>query len=257
MSSTVPLSIVIITKNEEDRIAECLESVKWAKEIIVLDDDSTDRTQEIARHYTDRIITRTMDIEGKHRNFGYDQATQEWIFSLDADERVTPELKSAIETLIATNPPLNGYTVPRKNYLGKIWLKHGGFYPSRQLRLFRKGHFKYEEAEVHPRAFLDTETGILTGDVIHYSYRDLDDFTAKMGRQTTLEANKWVRDNRQMSTSKALWRTVDRFYRSYVGKKGYKDGLLGFIMAILGGMYQFLSYSKYWLETKDAPCAKK
>ncbi|MBI4313198.1 MAG: glycosyltransferase family 2 protein [Candidatus Omnitrophica bacterium] len=256
MPEDVPLSVVVITKNEEGRIADCLESANWAKEIIVLDDFSTDKTVEIAKRYTPHVTQRIMDIEGRHRNHAYGLATCEWVFSLDADERFTPELKGEIAALIAGNPPLNGYTVPRRNHLGKRWLRHGGFYPSAQLRLFRKGHFQYEEAEVHPRAFLDTETGRLQSDLIHYTYRNLEDFVAKLNRQTTLETRKWVRDQRPMKIGKGLWRSVDRFYRTYVSKEGRKEGMLGFILAVLGGMYQFLTFSKYWL-AKQQPCAKR
>ncbi|MBI4227230.1 MAG: glycosyltransferase family 2 protein [Candidatus Omnitrophica bacterium] len=246
MPTPVPLSVVVITKNEEGRLADCLESARWAAELIVVDDESTDRTVEIARRYTDRVVTRRMEIEGRHRNAAYALATQEWIFSLDADERFTPELREEITALLATAPPLNGYTVPRRNYLGRRWLRHGGQYPSRQLRLFRRGHFRYEEAEVHPRAFLDTETGSLDHDLMHYSYRDLGDFVGKLNRQTTLETKKWLRDGRPMGFRKGLWRTVDRFYRTYWSKQGRKDGMLGFIMAVLAGMYQFLTFAKYW-----------
>ncbi|OGX39998.1 MAG: hypothetical protein A3C53_01845, partial [Omnitrophica WOR_2 bacterium RIFCSPHIGHO2_02_FULL_68_15] len=238
MPNPVPLSVVIITKNEEGRLADCLDSARWAAELIVMDDHSTDRTVEIARRYTDRVVTRRMEIEGTHRNAAYALATQEWVFSLDADERFTPALRDEIAALLAGNPPLNGYTVPRRNHLGPRWLRHGGQYPSRQLRLFRRGHFRYEEAEVHPRAFLDTQTGDLQGDLIHYSYRHLDDFVAKLNRQTALETRKWLRDGRPMTIRVGLWRTVDRFARTYWAKEGRKDGLLGFIMAILAGMYQ-------------------
>lgn len=255
MPASVPLSVVIITKNEEGRLAECLESARWAVELIVVDDHSTDRTVELARRYTDHVVQRAMDIEGVHRNVAYALATQEWIFSLDADERFTPALRDEITALLATNPPLNGYTVPRRNYLGRRWLQHGGQYPSPQLKLFRRGHFRYEEAEVHPRAFLDTATGELRGDLLHYSYRDLGDFVGKLNRQTTLETRKWLRDQRAMPAGKGLWRVVDRFARTYWGKEGYKDGLLGFIMAILAGMYQFLSFAKYWAATLAEPGA--
>ena len=255
MPTPVPLSVVVITKNEEGRLADCLKSVDWAAERIVVDDLSTDRTVEIARQHDARVEQRRMDIEGRHRNYAYGLASHDWILSLDADERVTPELRDEIAALIAAHPPLNGYTMPRRNYLGTRWLQHGGFYPSAQLRLFRKDHFRYEEAEVHPRAFLDTATGQLKGDLIHYSYRNLDDFVAKLNRQTTLEARKWVRDDRRMPTSKALWRAVDRFTRTYWQKEGRREGLLGFIMAILAGMYQFLSFAKYWAARRPDPTA--
>ncbi len=254
MPSPVPLSVVVITQNEEGRLADCLESVRWAAELIVLDDFSTDRTVAIARRFTDRVIQRKMDVEGRHRNFAYGLASQEWILSLDADERVTPELREEMIRLLEGSPVCHGYTIPRRNFLGRHWLRYGGFYPSPQLRLFRKGRFRYEEVEVHPRAFLDGDTGCLKNDLLHYSYRDLEDFVAKLNRQTTLEAKKWLRDGRSMGVGKGLWRTVDRFFRVYRGKEGYKEGLLGFIMAVLAGMYQFLSFSKYWLARQT--CAK-
>ncbi len=254
MSSAVPLSVVVITKNEEQRIAECLESVRWAAELIVLDDFSTDRTGEIARRYTDRVIQRKMEMEGVHRNHGYGLAAQEWILSLDADERVTPRLKDEIVQLLQSSPAYNGYTIPRRNYLGQRWIRHGGFYPSPQLRLFRRGYFRYEEVEVHPRAFLDGNTGRLQNDILHYSYRNLEDFVTKLNRQTSLETAKWIKDGRPMGVGKGLFRSVDRFTRTYWGKKGRRDGLLGFILAVLAGMYQFLTFSKYWV--KRRACAK-
>ncbi len=255
MPTPVPLSVVVITKNEEGRLADCLESVRWAAELIVVDDFSTDRTLEVAHRYTARVVQRRMEVEGCHRNEAYALATEEWILSLDADERVTPALRDEIAALLPSQSPLNGYTIPRRNYLGARWLQHGGFYPSAQLRLFRAGHFKYEEVEVHPRAFLDTETGHLRGDILHYSYRNLEDFAGKLNRQTTLEAMKWLKANRPLGVGTGLWRTVDRFARTYWGKEGHRDGLAGFIMAVLGGMYQFVTLCKHW--TTRRPCAPR
>lgn len=246
MSETVPLSVVVITRNEAARLADCLESVRWAGEIVVVDDESTDPTVEIARRYTERVIRRKMEIEGRHRNFAYDQARYDWILSLDADERVTPELRDEILQLLRGTPQFKGYTIPRRNYLGSTWVRHGGWYPSPQLRLFRKDSFRYEEVEVHPRAFMNAPSGELRHDLIHYSYRDLADFLAKLNRQTTLEAQKWLKDGRRMPLRRGLWRTVDRSFRTWWAKKGYCDGLLGFIVAAYAGLYQFLSYAKYW-----------
>ena len=246
MITPLPLSVVVITKNEASRLAECLESVRWAGEIVVVDDESTDATVEIARRYTQRVIPRKMEIEGKHRNFAYSQAKYDWVLSLDADERVTAELKEEMIRLLNGRLEFPGYAFPRKNYIGRWWIRHGGWYPSPQLRLFRKDRFRYEEAEVHPRAFMDGPTGHLRGDLIHYSYRDLADFLAKLNRQTTLEARKWVKDGRKMTPARGLWRTADRFYRTWRIKEGYQDGLLGFLVAAYAGLYQFLSYAKYW-----------
>jgi len=238
------ITVVIITKNEEKNINDCLESAKWADEIIVVDDFSTDRTREIASQYTDLIIERHMDNEGRHRNFSYSKANNSWVFSLDADERITLELKDEILKILE-NPEFDGYTVPRKNYIGDKWLERGGWYPSAQLKMFRKDKFRYEEVDVHPRAFMDSPNGHLKGDLIHYSYKDIADFIAKQNNQTTREAAKWVETGRKMGCGKALWRTIDRFFRSYIGKAGYKDGFYGLVVAVFGGWYQYTSYIKY------------
>ncbi len=240
------LSVVVITKNEGSRLADCLKSVAWADDIVVVDDNSTDDTREVARAGGARVFERAMDIEGKHRNYAYSLAKNEWVLSLDADERATPELKAELaETL--KDPKCNGYTIPRRNFMGNVWVKHGGMYPSAQLRLFKKGEFKYDEkAEVHPQAYMKDPRGALKSDILHYTYRDFTDAIAKMDRQTDLEARKWFREDRKVGTFSILRKTVDRFWRAYISKKGYKDGVIGLFLAVNSGMYQFLSYAKHW-----------
>jgi len=241
------LSVVVITKNEERNIRDCLASVEgWADEIIVVDDKSTDNTVDIVRKYTDRIIIRQMDIEGRHRNFAYAQAKNLWVLSLDADERVTDELKREIEEAL-DRPAIkyNGFTIPRRNYIGDYWVKHGGWYPSPQLKLFRKDKFRYEEAGVHPRAFMDEPCGHLRSDLIHYSYKNLEDFLNKLNNQTTREAGKWFNQHKPMRLGRFIWRTTDRFIRAYIARRGYRDGFIGFAVAFYAGLYQFISYLKY------------
>lgn len=248
MSSKAPLSVVIITKNEAGRIRECLGSVaSWAEEIIVLDDDSTDDTVSIAKSFTDKVFRRAMDIEGKHRNYAYSLASQPWILSLDADERVTPQLQVEIITLLTNGRTCNGYTIPRKNFVGNVWVRYGGMYPSAQLRLFKKGEFRYDEqAEVHPQAYMKDPRGALKSDILHYTYRDFADAITKLDRQTDLEAKKWFREKRKIGILSALRKSVDRFWRAYVSKQGYKDGVPGLFLAVNSGMYQFLSFAKTW-----------
>ena len=245
MADKFPISIVMLTHNKEHFVAKPLESVAWADEIIVVDDFSVDKTAEIARIYTDKVFIRKMEIEGKHRNWAYAQAKHRWILSLDDDELVTPELAEEIKKVISSDPPENGFTIPRRNYMGDYWIKYGGLYPSPQLRLFRKGKFKYEEVEIHPRAFMDDPRGELKSDIIHYTYRDYSDFLAKLNKQTSLEALKWYRNNKPMTLGRFLWRTYDRFMRTYFGKQSRKDGFIGFLVAFNAGLYQFLSYLKY------------
>jgi len=252
--SVVAISVVIITKNEEVNIVECLKSVSgWADEIIVVDDESTDRTREICRDYNVKVFVRKMENEGVHRNWAYAQAKNEWVLSLDADERVTEELKEEIDETLASVQH-HAFSIPRRNYIGDYWIKHGGQYPAGQLRLFLKDRFRYEEVDVHPRVFVDGETGHLTKDIIHKSYRDFGHFLIKLNGQTTLEAKKWVRTNRKMSFGKALWRTFDRFPRTFIRKKGYKDGFIGFMVAFFASLYQIISYAKFWeMKRKEAP----
>ena len=245
MKDKFPLSVVVLTKNEEDRIGRCLDSAVWADEIIVVDDESTDKTREIAARYTDKIFTRKMDIEGRHRNWAYAKAKNNWVFSLDADEVITPELRDEIGEALKNECGENGFTVPRRNYIGDYWVRYGGWYPSPQLKMFRKDKFRYEEVAVHPRAFMDDPCGHLKSDLIHYSYRSIEDFLAKLNRQTTWEAQKWFNAGKPMTKGRFLWRTYDRFMRAYFGRRGYKDGFIGFVIAFNAGLYQYVSYLKY------------
>lgn len=247
------LSVVVLTKNEESCIAQCLESVKWADEIIVVDDESTDKTIDIVKKYNCKIFFRKMDVEGKHRNWAYAQAKNTWVLSLDADETVTPELKIEIESAIATDEFV-AYDIPLRNFISNYWVKYGGWYPASKVRLFKKDKFKYEEAEVHPRAFIEGSCGHLKSDIIHRGYPDLEHFLNSVNRQSTLEAVKWINTGRKMTLLWATWRAVDRFFRRYLRKKSYKDGMYGFVIAYFDTLYQILSYVKFReMQNKNKP----
>jgi glycosyltransferase involved in cell wall biosynthesis len=258
MEKIVPaaLSVVIIAKNEQSRIKDCLESVAgFADEIVIVDDESTDDTRAIALKYTDAIVTRHMDIEGKQRNFGASKAKNDWIMLLDCDERMTDELKEEIAVALKEgDPKIAAYWAPQINYLGDVQLNHGGW-SSPHIRLYNKNHVKWSEADydvIHPG--LKTSEGYrggqLKGKTIHYSFRNVEDFIAKINRYSTLEAVKWYLDKRKMSLGKAMWRSWDRFFRRFIAKKGYKDGYYGFVAAVLSGFNELAVYSKY-REIKD------
>ena len=245
MPNKIPLSVVVLTKNEQACIAECLESVKdWADEIIVVDDESSDNTLGIVRQFTGKVFSKKMDVEGKHRNWAYAQAKNNWVLSLDADEKVTDELKKEIAPFI-NSANYVAFSIPLRNYIGNYWVRYGGWYPASKVRLFRKDKFKYEEVEVHPRVFIDGECGHLKSDIIHKGYPDLEHFLNSINRQSTLEAKKWINTNRKMSLGRITWRAVDRFFRRYLGKKGRKDGMYGFMIAYFDSFYQIISYAKY------------
>lgn len=246
------VSVILIVKNGEFHIPECLESLKnFAGEIIIVDDESTDRTCEIAARYTDKIFTRRMELEGKQRNFGVARAKHEWVMMIDTDERMTSELAAEMTAIIRRNDPdTSAYWVPRKNYLGDVWLRHGGFYPSPHLKLYRKAHLRWNEASydvVHPGVTLDSGCGKshTQNHLIHYNFKNLEDFIQKMNRQSTLEAIKWHLDGRAIGMGRGFWRTFDRFFRRYVRYQGFRDGYEGFISAYLMSFYQFAAYSKY------------
>ncbi|MBN1794145.1 MAG: glycosyltransferase family 2 protein [Candidatus Omnitrophica bacterium] len=251
MAAQIPISVVIIAKNEEGHIAGCIESALWAGEVLVVDDFSADSTVAVAKRLGARVLQRRMDIEGTHRNWAYAHSSFDWVFSLDADERITDELRQDLEKTISREIEHKGYTVPIKTYIGDYWIRYGGWYPGRKLRFFDKNFFQYEEVEVHPRALLRGSCGHLDGDVIHYSYRGIADFVTSLNAQTTLEARKWVKDKRTIGVFSCLRKTCDRFLRTYIAKRGYKDGFVGFIVAVFGGLYQLLSYAKYRELFKD------
>lgn len=241
----IPVSVVVITKNEEENIADCLKSAAWADEVIVLDDNSTDATVDVAKRFTDKVFSRKMDIEGVHRNYAYGLAKNDWVLSLDADERISEELVDELRRLFGGELKDKAYTIPIKAFIGKRWIRYAGWYPAPKVRLFDKRFFKYEEVEVHPRVFIQGSCGHLTKDIIHYSYRNYHDFFASLNNQTTLEARKWFNEKRKINFIKMYRKALSRFLKAYVQKAGFKDGLLGFTVSWGGALYQFMSYVKY------------
>ena len=240
------LSVVVIAKNEEENIAKCLESVRgWADEIVVVDDESEDKTAQVARNFTDKVFVKKMEVEGSHRNYAYSLAKSRWVLSLDADEVVTEELKEEIDDVLCQQTKYTAFSIPLRNYIGRRWVRYGGWYPAAKVRLFQKDKFKYEEAGVHPRIFLDGECGHISKDIIHKGYPDIAHFLGSLNYQTTKEAEKWLADRRKMSLSRALRKSVDRFLRSFFFKQGFRDGFIGLVVAVFAGLYQFISYAKY------------
>lgn len=241
----MPLSVVTIAKNEDVNIAECIKSTKgWTDEHIVVDDFSTDRTIQIAKENGAIVFQRKMDIEGAHRNWAYQRAKNEWVLSLDADEIVTQELREEISKVIQSDEYVV-YNIPLRTYIGNYWVRHGGWYPGGKDRLFKKSKFRYEEVGVHPRVFYEGRCGHLKSDIIHKGYEDFAELFRGLNNQTTLEAQKWFNEKRNICPLLMLWKACDRFCRAYLAKKGYRDGFVGFVVALNGALYQVFSYVKY------------
>ena len=243
----IPVSVVVIAKNEEENIADCLKSAAWADEIIVVDDHSNDKTVEIAKQFTDKIFSRKMDVEGKHRNYAYSLAKNNWVLSLDADERVSPVLAGELAELFKNPIKDVVFAIPIKTYIGKRWIRYGGWYPAPKDRLLDKRIVSYEEKGVHPRIIYHGSCGrFLKGDILHYSYRDFHDFFQSLNNQTTLEAKKWFEEKRKIGFFKAYRKFLSRFLKHYFIEQGFRDGVMGLIAAWSGGFYQIMSYVKYW-----------
>jgi glycosyltransferase involved in cell wall biosynthesis len=247
------LSVVVICKNEEDHLRDCLESVTWADEIVVVDSGSTDRTPAIARDYTDKVIHHDWQGYGAQKDFAMTQAGGDWILNVDADERVSLELADEIKALLRREQPrCNGYSVPRRTfYLGR-WITHGGWYPDRKVRLVRRGFGSWGTRPVHEDLSVDGPVGKLRGDLLHFTYRDITDHVRVINEFTTLGAQKLYSEGRRRLLLHVLLNPPWKFVRMYVFQAGFLDGVPGLLVAILGSYYVFLKYAKLW-QMKHVP----
>lgn len=255
------LSACIITFNEERNIRDCLESVRFADEIVVVDSGSTDRTVEIARAMGARVIVKDWPGHIEQKNFAIDQAGGEWVLSIDADERVTPELRAEIEHALAEPQGYEGFSMPRLSfYLGR-WIRHSGWYPDRKLRLIRRGRGRWGGVNPHDHLACDGPVRALRGDLLHYSYRDIADHLKTIDFFTTIAAReKHKRGARALPGM--IFGPPLKFLKAYVLKLGFLDGLPGLVVAVLGSYYVFLKYAKLFelkrgLGRPDAPMPRR
>ncbi|PYM20816.1 MAG: glycosyltransferase family 2 protein [Candidatus Rokuibacteriota bacterium] len=241
------LSVVLVTLNEEERIRQCLESVVWADETIVVDAESQDKTAAIARELTDHVIVRPWPGFAAQKNFGLAQASGDWIFSLDADEIVSPALRAEITAVLEGHGEAAGYAVPRRNIFWGRWVRHGGLYPDWQVRLFRRGRGRFVERAVHESVTIDGAVGRLRGHLEHRSYRDVADFLARADRYASLAADEWIAGGRPSRPLRDLVaRPVGRFLGMYVARAGFLDGWRGFLLATLYAYYVLMRSAKIW-----------
>ena len=248
------LSVVVITLNEEDRLRACLESVGWADELLVVDACSHDKTVQIAREFTDRVIVRPWSGFAAQKNFGLAEAGGDWILSLDADECVSAELRDEIGAVLAAGGPHDGYRAPRRNIFWGRWIRHGGLWPDWQLRLFKRGRGRFGERAVHESVMVDGSVGRLAAPLVHRSYRDVSDFLARTDRYATLAAEEWARSGAPVRTSDLVLRPAGRFLSMYVLKHGWLDGHRGFLLATLYAYYVLIRSVKAWeLREKGRP----
>jgi glycosyltransferase involved in cell wall biosynthesis len=244
------LSVVVVTLNEEERLRACLESAAWADELIVVDALSQDKTAQIAREFTDRVIVRPWPGFAAQKNFAIGEASGDWILSLDADELVSPALRGEIARVLADGGPHDGYRTPRRNMFWGEWIRHGGLWPDWQIRLFRRGHGRFVSRAVHESVEVTGSVGRLEGPLIHRSYRDVSDFLARADRYSTLAAEEWVRSGKRARASDMVLRPLGRFLSMYVLRLGFLDGPRGFLLASLYAYYVLIRSVKAWERQK-------
>lgn len=240
------LTVITLALNEEHNIEDCLASVAWADEIIVVDSGSTDRTVELARRFTDHVLSLEWTGYGPTKNAALERSTGEWILWLDADERVTPELAEEIRTVLQDSSSCDAYSVARRAYFLGRWMKHGGWYPGRVTRLFRKGTARFTDNSVHESVIVRGSVGRLRHDLLHFTDPDLHHYVVKFNRYTTLAARELWDEGRSASVFDLMARPVFMFFKMYLVRRGFLDGVHGFILSILSSAYVFTKYAKLW-----------
>jgi glycosyltransferase involved in cell wall biosynthesis len=238
-----PISAFIATHNEEQRIGRCLESVKWCEEIVVVDDNSTDKTKEVCRRYTDRIFNRKWDGYANQKNFAMQQTTNDWVLLMDSDEELSHQLiKEIMDELENIPPDICGYEMPRKVfYLGR-WITHSGWYPDYKLRLYRKSKGYMGGEDPHETFILDGKTKRFKSDLLHYSYRDISEQVRTLNRYSGIFADHRVW--RPSDLFRMIIKPPVKFLEVYIGKGGILDGFAGFAISMMMSYFVFMKYAK-------------
>jgi len=245
MSESLPLSLIVITRDAAHELAACLASAPFAAETVVVDSGSRDDTVGVARRSGARVVEHAWEGYGPQKNFAVTQAAHDWVLCVDADERVSPELAAAIRGAFAQpGPAAVAYAVARRNrFLGR-WLRHGEGYPDWNVRLFDRRKARWSDDPVHEKVVAQGRVERLAGDLLHYSAESLDAYVAKQNRYTTLQAEALHAAGETASGVRVALSPVARFVRFYVVKLGFLDGVAGFAHIAIGAFASFLKYAK-------------
>ena len=238
------ISTCIICHNEEQNIKRCLESLKWVHDIVVVDSMSTDRTVEIAELYTDRIFRKPWAGYAAQKNFALSKAKNDWVLSLDADEAVSEALCDEIKWEIA-EPVVDGYRIPRRSFYQGRWVNHSGYYPDRQLRLFRRKKGRWIGGRVHERMSVEGRVGDLKQDLLHYPYGGrIFGQLGTVNNFSTLLAQDMFDRGKRFHLALLFSRPLFKFLEVYALKRGFMDGLPGLIIAVTDAYAMFVRYVK-------------
>jgi glycosyltransferase involved in cell wall biosynthesis len=242
-SGKLPLSVAIITKDEEDRLSECLASASFAAEVVVVDSGSTDRTVAIAREFGAVVHVEPWQGFGRQKQLAIDRCRHDWVLVLDADERVSPEAEAEISEALATGTSV-AYSFPRKNYFCGRWLKHAGWWPDRVVRLSRKDCARMSGRAVHESLEVHGPVGELRQPLIHYTNKGLEQTLDKVNHYSSAGANELFVQGKTASVAKAFARAAWSFFHGYILRGGFLDRGEGFIMAVSDFMNVFFKYAK-------------
>jgi glycosyltransferase involved in cell wall biosynthesis len=238
------ISVTIITKDEEKNISECLKSVSWADEIIVVDSESTDRTVELAKQFTDKIFIRKWEGYVPQKRYALSLAANEWVLSLDADERITPELKEEILNLSPGD--FSGFKIRRKNFLMNKEITSCGWEKDYQLRLFKKNEANLNDRLVHEKFVVEGKVGTLKNPMLHYTFTSFEEYLNKINSYTSLKAQELFQKKKRVGAWTIFSHTVSAFFAFFIIRRGFKDGVYGLIISILHSVSTMMNYIKLW-----------
>jgi glycosyltransferase involved in cell wall biosynthesis len=241
------ISVCLATFNEEKKIKACLESVKWAAEIVLVDGQSTDKTVALAKKYTDKIIIRKNPLMF-HRNKqkAFEAATQDWILYLDADERVSPQLKKEILEA-CKKKSFNGFWIPRQNIIFGQWIKHSLWWPDYQLRLFRRSKAFLPCQSVHEQPKLTGKAGYLKNHLIHQNYETVSQYVERLNHlYTENDLRVFLKEKKKIHWYDAIRFPAEDFLATFFARQGYRDGLHGLVLSLLQAFSSFITFAKLW-----------
>jgi glycosyltransferase involved in cell wall biosynthesis len=239
------ISVVIITFNEEERLEGALKSVTdLAEEIIVVDSFSTDKTLDIAKKYTKRVFQREWTNFADQKNFANDKASFAWILSLDADERVSPELQEEILHIKKDEPEGAGFSIPRRVFYLGMWIRHSGWYPDRKIRLFRREEARWEGEYIHEKLVIEGKIERLKGSIHHFTYRNIADHLERINNFSKLGAQKLYTQKKKARWYHLIFLPFFRFIKSFFFRLGFLDGFAGLVISVLNGYSVFIRYAK-------------
>ncbi|MBN1353024.1 glycosyltransferase family 2 protein [candidate division KSB1 bacterium] len=240
------LAVIVIAYNEEKNIGDCLGSVaSIANEIILVDSFSQDDTVKIAHNYTDKIFQRHWTGFADQKQFALDQATSKWVLNLDADERVSPELSAEIADLLAGQPQFEGFRIPRKSYFLGKWIRHCGWYPGYQVRLFLREKTRVSQSNVHEGFIVGGAIGILSQNIIHFSHPTIEESFRKMVVYSSLEALDRL-ERKQARWYHFIGNPLAEFFKKYIAQKGFLDGIHGLILSMIAATLKMMLYMRIW-----------